>query len=47
MPSKRLVKVGRIERREERNRGKTGEGMKTMSRSVKAEEASPGLDLRV
>jgi len=41
--------------REERSRGKTGEGKKkkkkkkkkkTMSRSVKAEETSPGLDLR-
>ena len=47
MPGERLVKVGKIERKEEKSMEKMGEGMKTMSRSVKAEEASPGLDLRV
>ena len=49
MPGERLVRVGGYggrEREEERSRGETGEGKKTMSRSVKA-EASPGLDLRV
>lgn len=31
-------------KRKQRYRGETGEGKKTMTRSVKAEEASPGLD---